>query len=516
MGDEAKTGLTGPTGRRRVDARAFHGPIGWSVPTGTHPHLPQEMLEESAARLGKVGLLYAVAYAVAMSLFHIPQAVTGAWAEYWANLGWTLPWTLPFILGAAAYGLAIRRRWIPLDWAPVLEKGLGVTLWVCVFIVGFSSSAPYTRRHAAIGYFAAAATVPLAVGVASLVAGVPLTGEDWQLTASMTVAPLICAGIGLTSSTHVYGLGQSLYRARELGSYRLAERIGEGGMGEVWRAEHTLLARPSAIKLIRPEALGGSGTSTADKAVARFRREAQVTASLRSPHTVELYDFGTARDGTFYYVMELLEGLDLGSLVERHGPLPAERVVHILQQACDSLAEAHDRGLIHRDVKPANIHLCRLGRQFDYVKVLDFGIVKLSKRDQGTRLTMEGVITGTPSFMAPEVILGDGDIDHRADLYALGCVAYWLLVGVPVFEDTAGRAPDPGRPGGSRHAMPRQGARGADPVRRRPGPPAGGLPGLRTLDPGPRPGLVGAARTRPLKVSAKTRHFVTPLTTLWL
>jgi len=460
MADDAKTGLTGPTGSRRVDATLFHGPIGWSAPTGTHPQLPREMLEEAANRIGTVGLIYAAAYTLAVSMSHVPQALGGAWAEYWESLGWILPWTLPFILAALAFGVAVRWRWIRAETAVLsglgllvvgsfgitfptlqlalragaLQEGLGVTLWICVFIVGFASASPYRRRHAAVGYLAAAGSLPLAVGAASVVAGVPLTGEQWEITASYTVAPLICAGIGVASSSSVYGLGQSLYRARELGSYRLAELIGAGGMGEVWRAEHTLLARPSAIKLIRPETIGGSGSSGAEKAVARFRREAQVTASLRSPHTVELYDFGTARDGTFYYVMELLEGLDLGTLVERHGPLPAERVVHILLQACDSLAEAHDRGLIHRDVKPANIHLCRMGRQFDYVKVLDFGIVKLPKRDQGTRLTMEGVITGTPAFMAPEVILQDSDIDHRADLYALGCVAYWLLVGVPVFE----------------------------------------------------------------------------------
>jgi serine/threonine-protein kinase len=462
MAEDAKTGLTGPTGSRRVDATAFHGPIRRDAPTGTHPRLPTEMLEEFAHRLGNVGFIYAAAYTLAMSMFHVPQALGGAWAEYWESLGWTLPWTLPFILAAAGYGFAVRRQWIAPETAILsglgllvvgsfgitfptlqlalsagaLEEGFGITLWLCVFIVGFASSSPYPRRHAAVGYLAAAGMVPLAVGAASLVTRVPLTGEEWQITASYTVAPLICAGIGIATSNNVFALGQSLYRARELGSYQLAERIGEGGMGEVWRAEHTLLARPSAIKLIRPEALGGSGSSGADKAVARFQREAQVTASLRSPHTVELYDFGTAKDGTFYYVMELLEGMDLGSLVERHGPVSADRVVHILRQACDSLAEAHDRGLIHRDVKPANIHLCRLGRQFDYVKVLDFGIVKLSERDQGTRLTMEGVITGTPAFMAPEVILQDGDIDHRADLYALGCVAYWLLVGVPVFEGT--------------------------------------------------------------------------------
>jgi serine/threonine-protein kinase len=221
-----------------------------------------------------------------------------------------------------------------------------------------------------------------------------------------------------------------------MGSYELVERLGHGGMGEVWRAKHRMLARPAAIKLIRPEALGAHRESAAESVVRRFEREAQATAQLHSPHTIELYDFGVTRDGTFYYVMELLEGVDLEVLIQRFGPLPAERVVHLLLQACDSLADAHDAGLVHRDIKPANLYLCRRGLRYDFLKVLDFGLVKASWRDSGedTRLTTEGMAGGTPAYMAPEVALGNRQIDARVDLYALGCVGYWLLTGRTVFE----------------------------------------------------------------------------------
>ena len=169
------------------------------------------------------------------------------------------------------------------------------------------------------------------------------------------------------------GLGAEVKRARDLGSYSLEEKLGQGGMGEVWRARHRMLARPAAIKLIRPSFAGRNGVST--EAVRRFEREAQVIARLRSPHTVNLFDFGVAADGAFYYAMELLDGLDADRLIRRFGPMPAERVVYLLRQICHSLSEAQSCGLVHRDIKPANIFLCRYGEEYDFVKVLDFGIV---------------------------------------------------------------------------------------------------------------------------------------------
>ncbi|HXK17009.1 MAG TPA: protein kinase [Polyangiaceae bacterium] len=246
-------------------------------------------------------------------------------------------------------------------------------------------------------------------------------------------------------------------QARELGSYRLVTCLGKGGMGEVWRAEHTLLAREAAIKLIRLD----SGAPSTSEAQERFRREAQTLAQLRSRNTIELFDYGVASDGTFFYVMELLDGLDLESLVIKHGPQPPGRVLRLLMQACRSLGEAHDAGLVHRDIKPANVFVCRAADEVDVVKVLDFGLVRELSGEEpdapplstqavwdttgaagqppptsDAKLTRAGTVMGTPEFMAPEQALGK-PLDGRADLYALGCVAYWLLTGRLLFRKDA-------------------------------------------------------------------------------
>src|SRR4051812_10396121 len=254
----------------------------------------------------------------------------------------------------------------------------------------------------------------------------------------MTLNTVLWSVLGTTLATITsrvtYGLRKQVAEANELGQYILEEKIGGGGMGEVWRARHRLLIRPAAIKLIRPQMSGDP-----ELLLRRFEREARATAALKSPHTVQLYDFGTTQDGRLYYVMELLDGLDLDSLIRQYGPLPAERVVHILRQVCSSLQDAHGNGLVHRDIKPANVVVSRAGTTFDFVKVLDFGLVKLdtarrAEDDAVAKLSTEGSTSGTPAFMAPEVVLGDAVTDHRVDLYALGCVAYWLLTGKMVFE----------------------------------------------------------------------------------
>jgi len=205
-------------------------------------------------------------------------------------------------------------------------------------------------------------------------------------------------------------------------------------MGEVWRARHRMLKRDAAIKVIRNDVLSSRG-GDGDALLRRFEREARATSALKSPHTVEIYDFGITEDGTFYYVMELLDGLSLDALVERYGPQPAGRVAHILSQACDSLAEAHRNQLIHRDIKPANILLCRYGLKRDFTKVLDFGLVKstLSFGSDEADLTAAAVV-GTPAFIPPEVAQPGGSLDARSDIYSLGCVGYWLLSGTLVFE----------------------------------------------------------------------------------
>lgn len=227
----------------------------------------------------------------------------------------------------------------------------------------------------------------------------------------------------------------SQQRAEDVGSYVLSSMIGKGGMGEVWRARHKTLARDAAIKVIRPQILSSSGHRQNIRLTKRFEREAQVTAQLRSPHTVALYDFGQSKTGELYYVMELIDGVDLQTLVDRFGAMEPARVVHILIQAAESLEEAHRAGLVHRDINPRNMMLGKLGLQYDFLKVLDFGLVKaLVTEESGEDGTStEGAAIGTPAYMSPEVALASRDIDGRADLYSLGCTAYFLLTGQQVF-----------------------------------------------------------------------------------
>jgi serine/threonine-protein kinase len=232
-----------------------------------------------------------------------------------------------------------------------------------------------------------------------------------------------------------YGTTVEAQTAQELGSYRLATPIGQGGMGEVWKATHRMLAREAAIKLVRPETLYAGSARQAEVAVKRFKREANIIASLQSPHTVYLYDFGVSQDGRFYYVMELLDGISLQTLVTHFGPQPVGRVGRILRQMCDSLEEAHRQGLVHRDLKPSNLMLCKVALHYDFVKILDFGLAKHVGRGDITQLTMDGMASGTPGYIAPEIAMGDDRIDARADLYALGCVAYFLLTGTLVFAE---------------------------------------------------------------------------------
>jgi serine/threonine-protein kinase len=241
-------------------------------------------------------------------------------------------------------------------------------------------------------------------------------------------------GVAIVVSHVVTRLGYQVSREREMGSYRLDALLGRGGMGEVYRATHRMLARPAAIKLIRPEVFAAGDPTRAEIATARFRREAEAAARLTSPHTVELYDFGVTDEGTLYLVMELLEGENLEALVRREGPQLAAKVVAILSQVCDSLEEAHAAGLVHRDIKPANIHLGRIGLHQEFVKVLDFGLVKsIAGPDREESLADAAGTAGTPAYMAPELMRGE-PLDGRADLYALGCVAYYLLTAHLVFE----------------------------------------------------------------------------------
>ncbi len=406
--------------------------------------LPSELVERAASRLAIAATIYAVAYVFA----YVPWMLLGPPEHAFQGF----PVAIGVVVGSLILAVTIRRSGLEprtvmtlglvyeVVGAIGIEHGLfywwqgsavvanGIS-WTCVWIVIFPLIVPAPPGKALVAALAAAAVRPAIFGiVAARGVELPALGTLTQLS----LPNFICVGLAWAAGKIVLGWGHEVAKARRMGSYQLIERLGEGGMGEVWRAEHRMLARPAAIKLIHPESLGSSlGERTT--LVRRFEREARATAALTSPHTVQLFDFGVTEAGTFYYVMELLRGLDLDVLVQRFGPMPAPRAAHLLRQACASLAEAHAEGLVHRDIKPGNLFLCRVGREHDFIKVLDFGLVKRVAAQDPT-LTAQNVATGTPAFMAPEIALGEPRIDARADIYALGCLGYWLVTGANVFR----------------------------------------------------------------------------------
>ncbi|MBW1879548.1 MAG: serine/threonine protein kinase [Deltaproteobacteria bacterium] len=333
----------------------------------------------------------------------------------------------PIFLVVGALGIAVVEQWRP--W-PGDTPPMGIS-WVCLWLVVYPFEAPRSHLGTVWPALLAAFTLPIAVGGAVLTGVRP--SPSALVWAALVVPVLVAAGLSVFPARAVLALREGA----RMGSYRLIELLDHGAMGEVWLASHRLLARPAAIKLIRPHALSG-GSKVSGDVMRRFRREAQATSELQCPHTIELYDFGVADDGRFFYVMELLDGVNLQALVEEFGPLPAERAIHLIRQTCLSLAEAHRRGLIHRDVKPTNLYACRMGLEVDYAKVLDFGLVKADLTVGGDRFSGDGLesvagtIAGTPAYMAPEVATGQ-PADARSDVYSLGCVLYWLLTGQLVF-----------------------------------------------------------------------------------
>jgi serine/threonine-protein kinase len=306
--------------------------------------------------------------------------------------------------------------------------------WVAVWVVLFTVVVPTAPRRALLSALASVSSVPVTIGFIIASGATSFRLDPAQFFFGLVFPYLLVVGMAYVGARVVYYLGTEVKRARELGSYSLEEKLGEGGMGEVWRARHRMLARPAAIKLIRPSFARDGRGGVSEEAVRRFEREAQVIARLRSPHTVELFDFGVAADGAFYYVMELLDGVDADLLLRRFGPTPPERAIYLLRQVCHSLSEAQSCGLVHRDIKPANIFICRYGEEYDFVKVLDFGIVRPvhDAADTSAVHTRENAVQGTPAFIAPEQAMG-ADLDGRADIYATGCLAYWLLTGEFVF-----------------------------------------------------------------------------------
>jgi serine/threonine-protein kinase len=414
--------------------------------------MPDELLSEQVQRLAVfaaiAGSLWT--FALLLDVTVLPAAnVTGLWN--WRTIpvevaGGVISAALWFVFRQSSLSLRAKKNagltFMLLNaagisalnaWGSVLPRLGEIHIsWIAVLILVYSMIAPASPRRMLIASLAAALMDPLAFGILHL-AGLPT--PPVIVIVVMTWPSVACAFVAMVPSRVFQRIGRKLHEAQELGSYQLVEPLGRGGMGEVWRARHRLLARDAAIKLVRPELLGARTEEETTLTLRRFEREAQATAMLSSPHTIQVFDFGVTQDGSFYYVMELLTGRDLESLVREFGPLPASRVIYLLRQVAHSLADAHARGLVHRDIKPANIYVCRMGLEYDFAKVLDFGLVKVKQGRPGDTLsTIDHTTTGTPAYMAPETILGDAEVDRRADVYALGCVAYYLLTGELVFE----------------------------------------------------------------------------------
>jgi serine/threonine-protein kinase len=421
------------------------------------PHLQQQL----PRRLRTVALLYSLAYFLADIA---PDLLTGRLEETLAApVNW-VPSLGSILIGLAVAALASSSR---VSWLTKMHVGLvfevlgsfGIAVamyvgiekyatmpelfyglspsWVAVWMIVYSIVVPAPPMKALLALLVSAFAPAVVIGLSLQHAGKLGIFTPGTFLLANVFPNLICVILAYVGARIVVTLGADVSRARELGSYRLIERLGQGGMGEVWRASHQLLAREAAIKFIRPESIVGMSSDAERTMNRRFEMEANATASLTSAHTVELYDFGVADDGTFYYIMELLEGLDCDRLVRRFGALPPARVVHLLDQVCESLEEAHGKGLIHRGIKPANLYVCRSGIRHDFIKVLDFGLVT-HRLHAATDilLTPAEHAVGTPAFMAPEVAQGR-EVDGRSDLYGLGCVAYWLVTGRQVFEGSA-------------------------------------------------------------------------------
>ncbi len=432
--------------------RAASSPTGSSSggSVNTSVKLPPALVEKAAARLCMVSVTAAVTM-VAMFIAQrfLQPEMAAAQQEPLVRL------TALFTILVSAGFVAVQRLGL---FSKAMILNLGVVYQVAIaFSIGVLETCIPMPAHEPVrgasvltvwltlcGLLIPSAPLASAIGsTASILAW--LTGYKVSLTVlgfapmplnrlAIWLIPMVVMSVwSYLLNRRIFEMELKAFNAEEMGSYKLDYLIDKGGMGEIWRARHRLLARDAAVKLIRPEMLVGQSGRQASVMRRRFELEAQSIARLKSPHTVALFDFGMSQDESFYYVMELLDGIDLQLLVDRFGPQPAGRVRKILHGICESLEEAHRMGLVHRDIKPKNIFITRTGIQYDFAKVLDFGLVKSLKETQVATMTLEGTTTGTPAYMAPEVALSNA-FDGRSDIYSLGCVAYFLLTGQPVFS----------------------------------------------------------------------------------
>ena len=401
-------------------------PADTGAPAKAPRELPDDLLHESKQRLSVITAIGSILWFVATITYHLARRAISPSDTLWREF--SLPdgvavlnilvsfgfcaWTRRskqsprVILQLALYYMVFTSFSVSVIWhrdpAMHSEQIIPTITWVGVVVMLFAAILPFAPRKTLIVGLICAAMNPIEMLILRQL-GLWDFGSPGRALL-MHYPDFLLVGLAGAISTVMTKMGHHLSRAREMGSYHLGELIGRGGMGEVYVATHRMLARKAAIKLIRTTSLANGDPEATRLAIARFRREAEVAASLRSPHTVALYDFGTTPDGALYIVMEYLEGMDLETLVRKEGAQPYQRVVSIMRQVCESLAEAHTRGLVHRDIKPANIHIGRLGLQDDFVKVLDFGLVKsigTVEKPGETLATREGQTPGTPEFMPP-------------------------------------------------------------------------------------------------------------------
>jgi len=424
-------------------------PLSGTATTGGWQPLPPKLLEDGATRLAWLaGVSAVLIVSVELGQYWLQPELKTVFRDQFNRLV-----TLATVLMAVGMVALHRNRLVAASTMFSIGAAFQILAAACIALI--ETSKPMTAPVLGISalgpwIFVVGTAIPnrpiwtLLVGLAEAamwpaayflnVARFGHTPLPWNYLSVWPGINFLLAILAFIISRRLYGTAIAAQRAADLGSYRLVAPIGEGGMGEVWQATHQMLARKAAIKLVKPQGLSARQAEVAAK---RFRREANVIAALQSPHTVYLYDFGSSQDGRFYYVMELLDGISLQTLVTKFGPQPANRVAHIIRQMCQSLEEAHQSALVHRDLKPSNVMLCKVALTYDFVKVLDFGLAKsLRQSEEVTQLTMEGMASGTPGYIAPEVALGEPVVDHRADLYAVGCVAYFLLTGTLVFYDS--------------------------------------------------------------------------------
>lgn len=435
-------------------APAARPAAGWEAPRITWDAGSSTLGAESASDLRRRAAfllaLLAVVTGLLVGLDLLVLHVTPAVRSPYEPSFWPLEAISPVLLALAA---AVVLRW-PRSSAGVEAWTCGVLVAVTLVTAGwdalFLPGVPPARTNAILLLVAAvlpwrvrwqvtlAAVAALAYPVLATAAAerIPWVGEAWAATPEPIrdrvirggFAAALVAGASVAVTWILQNLRSQLRNAQRLGNYVIERELGKGGMGDVYVARHAWIRRPTAVKVMRPD------PARSEEVIGRFEREVQLSAALTHPNTITVYDFGRAAEGdTFYYAMEYLDGLDLQRLVDRHGPLSPERAVYVLRQACGSLGEAHRRGVLHRDVKPSNLFLTERGGLYDFVKVLDFGLAKdLGPTDP--ELTRAGQVFGTPLYIAPELARGGASVEGSADIYSLGCVAFFTLTGRTPFE----------------------------------------------------------------------------------